>query len=148
MKSYLIILALSLTVSVLPAQELSVTGPDQHLKVQVSLKDGKPVYRVSYKDKTVLEDSPLGLVSNAGDFSQGLTCVEHKEGRIDKSYVQNRIKQSNIRYQANELTCTFANPDKQKIDVIFRVSNNDIAFRYVMPRYGETGSCVIEKEPS
>ena len=139
-------MALSLTVSVLPAQELSVTGPDQHLKVQVSLKDGKPVYRVSYKDKTVLEDSPLGLVSNAGDFSQGLTCVEHKEGRIDKSYVQDRIKQSNIRYQANELTCTFANPDKQKIDVIFRVSNNDIAFRYVMPRYGETGSCVIEKE--
>lgn len=97
MKSYLIIMALSLTVSVLPAQELSVTGPDQHLKVQVSLKDGKPVYRVSYKDKTVLEDSPLGLVSNAGDFSQGLTCVEHKEGRIDKSYVQDRIKQSNIR---------------------------------------------------
>ena len=139
-------MALSLTVSVLPAQELSVTGPDQHLKVQVSLKDGKPVYRVSYKDKTVLEDSPLGLVSNAGDFSQGLTCVEHKEGRIDKSYVQDRIKQSNIRYQANELTCTFANPDKQKIDVIFRVSNNDIAFRYVMPRYGETSSCVIEKE--
>lgn len=146
MRYYLITLALSLTVSVLPAQELSVTGPDQHLKVRVSLKDGKPVYRVSYKDKTMLEDSPLGLVSNVGDFSQGLTYVEHKEGRIDKNYLQNRIKQSNIRYQANELTCTFANPDKQKIDVVFRVSNNDIAFRYVMPRYGETGSCVVGKE--
>ena len=134
MKSYLIILALSLTASVLPAQELSVTGPDQQLKVLVSLKDGKPVYRVSYKDKTVLEDSPLGLVSNAGDFSRDLTYVEHKEGRIDKCYVQDRIKQSNIRYQANELTCTFVNPDKRKIDVVFRVSNHDIAFRYVMPR--------------
>ena len=115
MKSYLIILALSLTASVLPAQELSVTGPDQQLKVLVSLKDGKPVYRVSYKDKTVLEDSPLGLVSNAGDFSRDLTYVEHKEGRIDKCYVQDRIKQSNIRYQANELTCTFDHlPDTAK----------------------------------
>lgn len=146
MRADLITLLLSLTVSVLSAQELSVAGPDQNLEVQVSLKDGKPVYRVSYKEKTILENSPLGLVSNVGDFSKNMTYVEHKAGRIDKTYTQDRIKQSSIHYQANELTCTFANPDQQKIDVVFRVSNNDVAFRYVMPRQGETGSCMIEKE--
>ena len=43
MRADLITLLLSLTVSVLSAQELSVAGPDQNLEVQVSLKDGKPV---------------------------------------------------------------------------------------------------------
>ena len=36
--------------------------------------------------------------------------------------------------------------DVYKRQIIFRVSNNDIAFRYEMPKYGDTGSIVIEKE--
>lgn len=69
-----------------------------------------------------------------------------KENKIDKTYTQDRIKQSQIHYQANELTCTFTNKEKKNINIIFRVSNNDIAFRYEMPKYGDTGSIVIEKE--
>lgn len=69
-----------------------------------------------------------------------------KENKIDKTYTQDRIKQSQIHYQANELTCTFTNKEKKNINIIFRVSNNDIAFRYEMPKYGDTGSIVIEKK--
>lgn len=32
------------------------------------------------------------------------------------------------------------------MDVTFRVSNNDLAFRYELPRYGDTGSIVIHRE--
>ena len=139
-------MALSLSVSVLSAQELSVASPDRNLEVRVSVKDGKPVYRVDYKGKTFLEDSPLGLVSNIGDFSCDMNCTGHRESQIDKRYVQDRIKRSEIRYQANELVCSFVNANGQEIDIVFRVSNNDVAFRYEMPREGETGSCVVEKE--
>lgn len=34
---------------------------------------------------------------------------------------------------------------KQEIDVIFRVSNNDIAFRYVIPERKSQGKLVVEK---
>lgn len=139
-------MALSLSVSVLSAQELSVASPDRNLEVRVSVKDGKPVYRVDYKGKTFLEDSPLGLVSNIGDFSCDMNCTGYRESQIDKRYVQDRIKRSEIRYQANELVCSFVNANGQEIDIVFRVSNNDVAFRYEMPREGETGSCVVEKE--
>ena len=127
------------------AQQTEVIGPDSHLKVNVALKQGKPVYSVTYKEKIMLEDSPLGVVTDIGDFSRNMNWIGQKTSRIDKTYTQNKIKKSEIHYQANELICTFANADKQEIDVVFRVSNNDIAFRYVIPRK-EAGSCVVEKE--
>ena len=127
------------------AQQTEVIGPDSHRKVNVALKQGKPVYSVTYKEKIMLEDSPLGVVTDIGDFSRNMNWIGQKTSRIDKTYTQNKIKKSEIHYQANELICTFANADKQEIDVVFRVSNNDIAFRYVIPRK-EAGSCVVEKE--
>ena len=51
------------------AQQAAVTGPDARLKLDFQLQDGKPVYSVTYDGKTVLENSPLGFVSNIGDFS-------------------------------------------------------------------------------
>ena len=96
------------------AQQATVTGPDSFLKVNVSVKQGIPIYSVTYKDKTILEDSPLGFVANVGDFSRDMTFTGQKENKIDKTYTQDRIKQSQIHYQANELTCTFTNKEKKK----------------------------------
>ena len=48
------------------AQQATVTGPDSFLKVNVSVKQGIPVYSVTYKDKTILEDSPLGCCQCGG----------------------------------------------------------------------------------
>ena len=100
------------------AQQATVTGPDSFLKVNVSVKQGIPIYSVTYKDKTILEDSPLGFVANVGDFSRDMTFTGQKENKIDKTYTQDRIKQSQIHYQANELTCTFTNKEKKNIKKI------------------------------
>ena len=128
------------------AQQATVTGPDSFLKVNVSVKQGIPIYSVTYKDKTILEDSPLGFVANVGDFSRDMTFTGQKENKIDKTYTQDRIKQSQIHYQANELTCTFTNKEKKNINIIFRVSNNDIAFRYSFPITGTWYSIRIDRE--
>ena len=70
------------------AQQATVTGPDSFLKVNVSVKQGIPIYSVTYKDKTILEDSPLGFVANVGDFSRDMTFTGQKENKIDKTYTQ------------------------------------------------------------
>ena len=123
-----------------------MSGPDQQLRVNVSVENGTPLYSVTYKGKTILEPSPLGFVANIGDFSQGMTYVEQKKRTIEETYTLDRIKKSTVNYHANELTVTFQNADKQPLDVTFRVSNNDLAFRYELPRYGDTGSIVIRRE--
>ena len=146
MKRQTFLLALALGASSLWAQQATVSGPDNQLKVDISVDNGNPFYSVTYKGKTILEKSPLGFVADLGDFSKGMTYVGQKSRSMEESYRIDRIKQSEVNYHANELTVTLENAEKKPIDVTFRVSDNDIAFRYEMPRYGETGSIVIEKE--
>ena len=146
MKKQAFLFLLALGASPLWAQEASVSGPDQQLRVNISVENGAPLYSVTYKGKTILEPSPLGFVANIGDFSQGMTYVEQKKRTIEETYTLDRIKKSTVNYHANELTVTFQNANKQPLDVTFRVSNNDLAFRYELPRYGDTGSIVIRRE--
>lgn len=123
-----------------------VTSPDGNLTVEITTDNGTPAYSITYKGKTFLEKSPLGVVTNIGDFSKGLSLKDEKSRSIDEQYSMNRIKASRIHYQANELTCNFTSGDKNVLSVTFRVSNNDVAFRYLLPKTGETGSCTIQSE--
>jgi len=124
----------------------TVSSPDGALKVNLSVENGQPTYSVAYNDKIMLENSPLGLSTNEGDFTSNMTFVESSTGQVDKEYTQSKIKQSHIKYKANSLKVTFANAEGKQISVVFLVSDNDIAFRYELPKWGETKACVVEKE--
>lgn len=131
----------------LSAENVKVSSPDGKLQVNVlTPKNGKVYYSVNYNGKKMIEESPLGLNVNYGDFTKELKLIGQQSNVIDKTYRQDRIKQSDIHYQANELTCSFENIRKQKMDITFRVSNNDVAFRYTLHKAGETGSVVVKDE--
>lgn len=135
--------------AVLPlnAQNVTVGGPDGKLQLTVSCPEGgKASYAVTYNGKRMLEPSPLGMETNVGDFAKAMRMAGHRERKIDTVYTQSRIKASEIHYCASELTCGFVNAQGQKMDIVFRVSNNDVAFRYVLPRQGERGSVVVNGE--
>ncbi len=140
------LLSLSMCVPALVWAQIKVQSPDGNLSALISVEQGRPVYQVNYKETVMLEQSPLGLETNIGNFSENLSLKNHKVEKIDETYTLNRNKVSQVHYQANELTCTFSNPKKQEISVVFRVSNNDIAFKYVLPKKGEPASCVVERE--
>ena len=127
------------------AQVATVSSPDGRLKVNVDMKDGHPVYAVLYDGKQMLDDSPLGFVANVGDYSQQLTFVSADESKIVNDYTLNRSKVSKVHYEANKLIVNLQK-GRYTIAVEFRVSNNDIAFRYNLPKFGETGSVVIRSE--
>lgn len=138
---------LTTVVSSLTAQNVVVNGPDGKLQVTVSCPEGgEASYSLVYNGKQMLESSPLGLETNLGSFIKGMKLTGHREKQIDTTYTQSRIKASRIHYRANELVCSFANDKGQKADVTFRVSNNDVAFRYTLPRQGDTGSIVVDGE--
>ena len=142
-------LALLLLAATLPlkAQDVIVKGPDGNLQVAVTCTEaGKAVYSVSYKGKQMLENSPLGMNTNVGDFAQGLKLTGHEVSKIDDRYSLERIKTSQVHYRANELNCFFDNARGQKMQVTFRVSDNDVAFRYTLPRQGDTGSVRVMSE--
>ena len=129
------------------AQDITVSGPDQRLQVAFDCQtDGGLAYSVVYDGKTMLENSPLGLETNMGSFVKGLKLERHEIHSIDTVYEQSRIKASHIHYQANELTCHLTNAEGRQMAVTFRVSNNDVALRYSLPRQHGTGSVRVMSE--
>ena len=130
------------------AQELSVSSPDEKLTVKLTLDQGKIYYRVFLQGNEMLEKSPLGLRGSQIDLSANLHLTNKSTRRIDETYSESKIKTSTVKYQANELICKFENGNKNQLEVVFRVSNNNIAFRYQVPQTGETANLIVEEELS
>ena len=147
MMKFFIVMAMLLGSSVASAENKQITSPDGKLVVTVADMDGRPSYSVSYDNVLFLKPSPLGIIANIGDFSSGMSLEKNvSTNKIDETYELASIKKSKVRYVANEAVFSFTQQGKTIYDVIFRISNNDVAFKYKMYPQGETLSCVIKKE--
>lgn len=148
MKRYIFFISIMcLTYSLGKAGEKQVVSPDGKLLVTVSIDNGLPKFSISYSNTIFLIQSPLGLKTNVGDFTQGLTLDEKTNGRkMNENYALANIKQSNVQYDANEGIFTFSKDNKPAFDVVFRVSNNNVAFKYMVYPQGQRKSCVVNEE--
>ena len=87
------------------------------------------------------------MIANIGDFSSGMSLEKNvSTNKIDETYELASIKKSKVHYVANEAVFSFTQQGKTIYDVIFRISNNDVAFKYKMYPQGETLSCVVKQE--
>ena len=144
---FFIVMAMLLASSVASAENKQITSPDGKLVVTVADMDGRPSYSVSYDNVLFLKPSPLGMIANIGDFSSGMSLEKNvSTNKIDETYELASIKKSKVHYVANEAVFSFTQQGKTIYDVIFRISNNDVAFKYKMYPQGETLSCVVKQE--
>ena len=144
---FFIVMAMLLGSSVASAENKQITSPDGKLVVTVADMDGRPSYSVSYDNVLFLKPSPLGIIANIGDFSSGMSLEKNVLiNEIDETYELASIKKSKVRYVANEAVFSFTQQGKTIYDVIFRISNNDVAFKYKIYPQGETLSCVVKQE--
>ena len=134
------------------ATEKQIASPDGHLVVTLNDEGGKPTYEVSLNQMTVLQRSPLGLMLNVGDLSTGLVMKDCEVKTVADEYDLRTIKQRHVTYEATEAVCHFAKGEWQALDIIFRVSNRDVAFCYKVNakpgRGGATLAAVVEGEAS
>ena len=147
MVKFFIVMAMLLGSSIVSAEDKQIASPDGKLVVTVADMDGRPSYSVSYDNVLFLKPSPLGIIANIGDFSSGMSLEKNvSTNKIDETYELASIKQSKVRYVANEAVFSFTQQGKTIYDVIFRISNNDVAFKYKIYPQGETLSCVVKQE--
>ena len=128
------------------AEDLKVTSPDGRLIVTLNDNNGMPTYAVTYDGMEAVKPSRLGLITNVGDFSRGLSFKTSTTRQVSDSYSIRNIKARNVEYRANELNATYADKQNREMTVTFRVSDNNIAFRYSMPQWGKTASILIKEE--
>jgi hypothetical protein len=128
------IAALLLIATMAVAETKTVSSPDGQLQVTVDDHDGLATYEVSLGGQRVMLPSALGLQTDLGDFSTGLSIKGFTTRSVERSYAMRQTKQSTGHYQANVATIDFENAKQQQMTVEFSVANNDVAFRYVIPR--------------
>jgi len=122
-----------------------VAGPDGNVVVSVTLSNGVPSYAVTYKDHPFLEPSPLGLETSIGDFTAGLGAAGFETKPLEETYALPHGKVSQVHYTANEMTCRFTNAQKGVLEVLFRVSDRDVALAYRLSAPGKFHA-VIQRE--
>ena len=131
-----------------PVRAQSVLSPDGKVSVTLELTEGKPSYSVSYQGQALLKPSALGVVTNVGDYTQGLALKGIEQNKVSESYNLRNIKQSHVDYEATEAVATYTQGGQPVMDIIFRVSNRDVAFKYKLYPKRDTRVCVIQSEAS
>ena len=148
------LLALLATVGMLQTAGAAerLTSPKGDIVVVVDVQNGKPTYEVSLGGVQFLKPSPLGLLTNLGDFTEGLTLAGCDSKTQHDEYWLKTTKQSHISYDATEAVCRFEKDGKRVLDIQFHITNRDVAYRYKLYpkkiRGGETLVAVVNGEAS
>ena len=129
-----------------------LTSPKGDIVVVVDVQNGKPTYEVSLGGVQFLKPSPLGLLTNLGDFTEGLTLAGCDSKTQHDEYWLKTTKQSHISYDATEAVCRFEKDGKRVLDIQFHITDRDVAYRYKLYpkkiRGGETLVAVVNGEAS
>lgn len=127
--------------------DYNIASPDGLTSVSVSDDGGRPMYSIKYDGRDFIMPSPLGLNTNIGDYTKNLKLVRATDPtRVSDSYSLPNIKKRSVNYEANRQEFTFSRDGKEIFDVIFEVSDNNVAFRYRLHPQGDTLCCVVDSE--
>jgi len=146
MKRLLTIAASVVLAMAAQAAEHQVKSPDGQLVVSIASDAGKASYSVSFEGTRVIESSALGLTTTLGDYANSLTLKEAKESTVDRTYEMHNSKQAQCHYKANTLTLTYENADKRRFDIEFQVSDNNVAFRYLLFKKDDRAAMIVQSE--
>ena len=92
--------------------------------------DGTLYYKMVRANNLFIDKSYLGMTTNDGDFSKFLNYKGVSSQAIDESYPMRTGKFSTIHNTCNEVTLSFTASTGQEMDVIFRVYDDGVAYRY------------------
>jgi alpha-glucosidase len=127
---------------------ITTLSPDSQLQATFQIdSQGRALYAITLANKAVLEPSQLGLVLNDSSFDGKLTLESTSEPEmITDKYSMPLGKRRNCVYQANRRTFVLKNDKGEKIQVVFQVSNDGVAFRYVLPESSEKTHTVTQEK--
>jgi len=118
--------------SIAQTDRYSIFSPDKKIELVCSPK--KLIYAVSCNGEQVLSDSKLGLIREDDDFSKGLTLIKiSKPTLVTQDYKMVNAKKSSISYKASQAVLEFKSSKGNRMNIIFNVSNDGVAFRYEFP---------------
>jgi alpha-glucosidase len=125
-------LLLALLISLQSIAQPAVSSPDGQLLVKLFTNaNGELFFTGSRNKQEVLAASPLGMITANADFSKGLKLLTPSAvSQVKDEYDMGHGKKSHIIYQANQRSFAVQSAQGKKMTIIFRLSNDGLAFRY------------------
>ena len=128
-----------------------ISSPDGQIRVSVATVDEKnrPVlnYSVWYNDEDILSCSTLGIgFADGSSFQENLKIISFRDSTIDETYTMPFGKTSSVHNLCNEKVINLQDQAGRKLKLIFRVFNDGIGFRYIIPGQGTPDTLEISRE--
>lgn len=127
----------------------SVQSPSGKIALNFKLAaNGQPSYAVNYKNKAVVLESALGIkLKKKPALDADFEILTSKTSSFNESWKPVLGEQARILNQYNELSVLLRNNEtKVKMNIIFRVFDEGVAFRYDFPKQEELNYFIISDE--
>jgi hypothetical protein len=127
----------------------SIKSPSGKIDVHFQLSaNGQPTYYVNYKDKAVILESTLGIkLKEKLALDCNFEIIGSKSVTFNESWNPVLGEQAIIVNHYNEFMVSLINKDsKVKMNIIFRVFDEGVAFRYDFPKQNELNYFIISDE--
>ena len=135
----------------LTQKNIRLTSPDNKIMFAFKLKQGKPVYAVSYHNSQLIEDAFLGLTFlETGQFGQNLKVLKPIYREAVESYELVIGKNKIVNHPFKEVTIPLEEKSSpfRRINLVVRAFNDGFAFRYVFPEQRGWTSYTLTDERS
>ena len=129
----------------------SVQSPSKAITVNFKLSEnGNPNYTITYKNKPVILESFLSLKLKSGiDLTSNFKIDSVKTSTFNEIWQPVLGEQKNIINHYNQLTIALSQTKANvKINIIFRVFDEGVAFRYDFPKQQNLNYFIISDEAS
>jgi len=126
-----------------------IQSPSKNISVDFSMtSQGEPTYQVTYKDKEVIKSSKLGISLKDGVSLTKNFAIENSEiSTFDENWTPVLGEESSIRNHYNQMIFHLKqNATNKKLDIVFKVYDEGVAFRYEFPMEKSVNYFVISDE--
>ncbi len=116
-------------------QVAHVASPNGALEVSLDLdNEGRPSYSVTRRGVAIIAPSRLGFIfADREKFERRVSLARQTSRTFDETWEQPWGERRFVRNHYNELVATLAQRDGPALDVIFRVYDDGVGFRYAFP---------------
>ena len=148
-KTLTFLLAILLSLSVYGQRTVKLSSPDGNIGFSLRLAKDAPRYNVFYKGKPLITDSEVGMsFSKEGSFKADLKMLRpvFRDGVEEYELVVGKTSKVNESYREVMIPLQQSIRPFRRIDLLVRVFNDGVAFRYEFPAQDRWESYALTAE--
>lgn len=125
-----------------------VESPGHVLAAELQLDEGRLSYRVTRFGVPVINPSRMGFLLRGGKLERDLALTTQASRSVDETWEQPWGESRFVRNHYNELRARFTETIglKRAIDVVFRIYDDGVGFRYEFPDQPQLKDVIIDDE--